>query len=203
MAEIIINGKPANTTGSLPAVGDKAPGFVLTKTDLSGISLNDLKGKNVILNIFPSIDTPVCSTSVRRFNTEVANLPNTAVLCVSMDLPFAHARFCTTEGISGVIPVSKMGDNSFGEDYGVMIADGMLKGLFARAVVAVNDEGIVIYSKFARDLSEEPDYNEVLTVFKKNDTGKTSLNICSGPMNAESARFDDPNEPCDDGRGGN
>ncbi len=201
MAEIMMKGKPANTSGFLPAVGNKAPEFNLTKTDLSSISLNELKGKNVIINIFPSIDTPVCSASVRRFNAEVANIQNTVVLCVSMDLPFAHDRFCAAEGISDVIPVSKMGENSFGEDYGVMIIDGLLRGLFARAVVAVDEDSRVVYSKFARDLSEEPDYNEVLSAFKNKDTDQASLNICSGPMNAESARLDNSNEPCDDGRG--
>ncbi len=202
MAEIMIKGKIANTSGILPVVGGTAPDFVLTKTDLSGIGLKDLKGKNVILNIFPSIDTPVCSASVRRFNSEVANTPNTVVLCVSMDLPFAHDRFCTTEGISGVIPASQMSGNSFGNDYGVMIIDGILRGLFARAVVAFDEEGTVIYSEFVKELGEEPDYKDVLSAFLNKDTGQASMNICAGPMNAESARFDDPNEPCDDGRGG-
>ncbi|WP_300668486.1 thiol peroxidase [Desulfoluna sp.] len=162
MAEIMIGGSPANTSGNLPNIGSKGPGFTLTKTDLSDISLPDLAGKRVVLNIFPSIDTPVCSASVRRFNREAAALTNTRVLSVSADLPFAHKRFCETEGIEGVIAVSELRTRGFGDAYGVRIAEGPLEGLLARAVVVLDEEGTVIYSSFAKDLKEEPPYDEIL-----------------------------------------
>jgi len=166
MAEIMIGGTPANTTGNLPDVGSKAPGFTLTKTDLSDVSLPDLAGKRIVLNIFPSIDTPVCSASVRRFNLEAASLTNTHVLSVSTDLPFAHKRFCEAEGIQGVIPVSELRTRGFGDTYGVRIAEGPLQGLLARAVVVLDEEGTVIYSSFSRDLKEEPPYEEILATLK-------------------------------------
>lgn len=162
MAVIMIGGTPANTTGNLPDVGSKAPGFTLTKTDLTDVSLPDLAGKRIVLNIFPSIDTPVCSASVRRFNQEAASLANTQVLSVSADLPFAHKRFCETEGIDGVIPVSELRTRGFGDAYGVRIAEGPLQGLLARAVVVLDEEGTVIYSSFSKDLKEEPPYEEIL-----------------------------------------
>lgn len=162
MAEIMIGGTPANTTGNLPGIGTKAPGFTLTKTDLSDVSLPDLAGKRVVLNIFPSIDTPVCSASVRRFNREAASLNNTQVLSVSADLPFAHKRFCETEGIEGVISVSELRTRGFGDVYGVRITEGPLEGLLARAVVVIDEGGTVIYSSFATDLKEEPPYEEIL-----------------------------------------
>ncbi|VFQ45674.1 thiol peroxidase [Desulfoluna butyratoxydans] len=162
MAVIMIGGTPANTTGNLPDVGSKAPGFTLTKTDLTDVSLPDLAGKRIVLNIFPSIDTPVCSASVRRFNQEAASLANTQVLSVSADLPFAHKRFCETEGIDGVTPVSELRTRGFGDAYGVRIAEGPLQGLLARAVVVLDEEGTVIYSSFSKDLKEEPPYDEIL-----------------------------------------
>ena len=162
MAVIMIGGTPANTTGNLPDVGSKAPGFTLTKTDLTDVSLPDLAGKRIVLNIFPSIDTPVCSASVRRFNQEAASLANTQVLSVSADLPFAHKRFCETEGIDGVTPVSELRTRGFGDAYGVRIAEGPLQGLLARAVVVLDEEGTVIYSSFSKDLKEEPPYEEIL-----------------------------------------
>lgn len=166
MAEIMIGGVPANTTGNLPGVGTKAPGFTLTKTDLSDVSLPDLAGKRVVLNIFPSIDTPVCSASVRRFNREAASLNNTQVLSVSADLPFAHKRFCETEGIEGVTAVSELRTRGFGDVYGVRITEGPLEGLLARAVVVIDEGGTVIYSSFATDLKEEPPYEEILATLK-------------------------------------
>ena len=166
MAQIMIGGSPANTTGNLPLLGSKAPGFTLTKTDLSDIGLPDLAGTRVVLNIFPSIDTPVCSASVRRFNVEAAALVNTQVLCVSADLPFAHKRFCETEGVEGVTAVSELRTRGFGDAYGVRIAEGPLEGLLARAVVVLDGEGTVIYAAFAKDLKEEPDYGEILATLK-------------------------------------
>lgn len=162
MATIMIGGTPANTTGNLPEVGSKAPGFTLTQTDLTDISLPDLAGKRVVLNIFPSVDTPVCSASVRRFNREAASLSNTRILCVSADLPFAHKRFCETEGIDGVVAVSELRTRGFGDAYGVRIADGPLQGLLARAVVVLDEEGTVLYASFAQDVKEEPPYDDIL-----------------------------------------
>ena len=166
MAQIMIGGNPANTTGNLPHIGSKAPGFTLTKTDLSDICLPDLAGKRVVLNIFPSIDTPVCSASVRRFNKEAATLEDTLVLSISADLPFAHKRFCETEGIEGVVAVSELRTRGFGDAYGVRIAEGPLEGLLARAVIVLDREGTVIYSSFAKDLKEEPPYEEILSILR-------------------------------------
>lgn len=166
MATILIGGTPANTTGNLPDVGSKAPGFTLTQTDLTDISLPDLAGKRVVLNIFPSIDTPVCSASVRRFNREAASLSNTRILGVSADLPFAHKRFCEAEGIDGVVAVSELRTRGFGDAYGVRIADGPLQGLLARAVVVLDEEGTVLYASFAQDVKEEPPYDEILATLK-------------------------------------
>jgi thiol peroxidase len=125
MAKITLGGNPINTIGDLPAVGEKAPDFLLTKTDLSDIVLKDVAGKKVVFNIFPSVDTPVCSASVRRFNTEISNFPNAVVLSVSLDLPFAHSRFCETEGLKDVIPLSELRTREFGDQYGVRMVDGV------------------------------------------------------------------------------
>src|ERR1043165_1363294 len=128
MASITLKGKPINTVGTLPAVGKKAPELRLTKSDLSDVGLKDFQGKKVVLNIFPSIDTGVCATSVRKFNQEAANLPNTVVVGVSRDLPFALKRFCGAEGINNVVTASALRDDSFGKTYGVTIADGPMAG---------------------------------------------------------------------------
>lgn len=162
MAQITIGGAPAQTTGSLPSVGQKAPAFALAGTDLSDVALSDFFGKRVVLNIFPSIDTPVCANSVRRFNTEASAIENTEVLCISADLPFAHGRFCAAEGIEGVTSLSQFRDQAFGKDYGVAIAEGPLAGLLARAIVIVDESGTVIYAAFADELKEEPNYEEAL-----------------------------------------
>ena len=166
MAEFKLNGNLTHTVSDLPKIGAQAPDFLLTKTDLSTISLKEVAGKKVILNIFPSIDTPVCSASVRRFNKEAGSLNNTIVLCVSRDLPFAHARFCEVEGLKGVVAVSEVRDDSFGNAYGVRIKEGVLQGLFARAVIILDETGKVIFSKLVEELKNEPDYDEVLRVLK-------------------------------------
>ena len=166
MAQITIGGQPAQTSGDLPKKGTAAPDFLLTKTDLSDIRLADFAGKKVILNIFPSIDTPVCSASVRKFNKEVIDLPGTVVLCVSLDLPFAHSRFCETEGIENVIPASELRNRNFGDDYGVRIIEGPLEGLLARSVVVIDKNGTVIYASFVKELKEEPPYEEILNTLK-------------------------------------
>jgi thiol peroxidase len=146
----------------LPESNSKAPGFTLTGKDLVDRTLEEYKGKRVILNIFPSIDTPVCANSVRRFNKEVSELENTVVLCISRDLPFAQARFCGAEGLDNVITLSSMKDDEFGRVYGVSIVDGPMQGLFARAVVVIDQEGVVKYTQLVPEIVDEPEYDKVL-----------------------------------------
>ena len=166
MAKITFKGNEVNTNGSLPAVGAEAPDFKGVKSDLSELHLKDLKGKNVILNIFPSLDTSVCATSVRKFNKLAASLPDTVVLAISKDLPFAHARFCTTEGIENVIPLSDFRFSDFDESYGVRMADGPLGGLLARAVVIVGKDGKVAYTELVPEITQEPDYDKAIEAVK-------------------------------------
>lgn len=166
MSEFKLKGNVFNTVGTLPAVGATAPGFSLTGTDLSETTLEELRGRRVVLNIFPSLDTDVCAASVRFFNAEAGGLADTVVLCASMDLPFAQKRFCGAEGLDDVIPVSDFRTGAFGRDYGVRIADGPLAGLLARSVVIVDAEGKVIYSQLCPETTEEPDYEAVLSVLR-------------------------------------
>ncbi|HRZ42952.1 MAG TPA: thiol peroxidase [Bacteroidales bacterium] len=162
MATIHLNGNPIHTLGQLPAAGTKAPAFQLIKSDLSPISLDELQGKRVVLNIFPSLDTGVCAASVRQFNKLAGEVGNTAVVCVSKDLPFAHGRFCSTEGLNNVITASDFRDGSFGRDYGLTIEDGPLAGLHSRAVVVLNEAGEVVYTEQVPDIVQEPDYEAAL-----------------------------------------
>ena len=162
MTKITLKGNPINTVGSLPHTGNSAPEFILTKTELTDVTLADFKGKKIILNIFPSLDTSVCATSVRRFNAEAEKLNNTVVLCVSRDLPFAHNRFCTVEGLKNVIPLSELRNIDFGKDYGVVITDGPLEGLFSRAIVVINEAGKVVYTEQVPEIAQEPDYEKAL-----------------------------------------
>jgi thiol peroxidase len=162
MAEITLKGNPIHTVGDLPAVGAEAPDFVLTGKDLSDVKLSDMRGKKVVLNIFPSLDTEVCAASVRRFNSEAQSRENTAVVCASLDLPFAHGRFCTTEGLENVVPASELRDRSFGDAYGVRIADGPLAGLLSRAIVVVDEAGKVVYTEQVPEIVEEPNYEAAL-----------------------------------------
>ena len=162
MTKITFKGNPVNTGGSLPDVGSLAPDFSLVKTDLSELKLSDLKGKNVVLNIFPSLDTGVCATSVRRFNKEASSLNNTTVLCISADLPFAAGRFCGAEGLENVVTLSTFRDSSFADKYGVLMTDGPLHGLLARAVVVVNSEGKVVYTELVPEIAQEPDYESAI-----------------------------------------
>ena len=166
MDEITLRGNPIHTSGDLPAIGADAPDFVLTKTDLSDVSKKDFAGKRVILNIFPSLDTPVCATSVRRFNEDAATVDNAEILCVSMDLPFAHNRFCTAEGLDKVTAVSELRNRSFGEGYGVGVVDGPMAGLFARAVVVLDEKGKVVYTELVPEIAQEPDYEKALAALK-------------------------------------
>lgn len=160
MAQITLRGNPINTVGELPAVGSPAPSFSLVGTDLGAVASDQFKGKSVLLNIFPSIDTPVCATSVRTFNERAAKSGAT-VLCVSNDLPFAQKRFCGAEGIENVTTASSFRD-SFGEDYGIALADGPMAGLLARAVVVVGADGNVVYSELVPEIAQEPDYDAAL-----------------------------------------
>ncbi len=162
MAKVTFKGSPVTTVGDLPAVGAAAPAFTLAGNDLSDVTLAGFAGKTVVLNIFPSIDTPVCAASVRRFNAEASALGETVVLCVSADLPFAHGRFCSVEGLDKVVPLSVFRAPEFGRDYGVAISEGPLRGLLARAVVIVDETGIVKYSRLVAEITEEPDYEAAL-----------------------------------------
>jgi thioredoxin-dependent peroxiredoxin len=166
MATITLQGHPINAIGELPPVGSPAPTFTLTKTDLSDASLSDYAGKRVILNIFPSLDTPICAMSVRRFNTEANNLVNTSVLCISRDLPFAQARFCGAEGLENVLTLSDFHATSFGRDYGVLITDSPLRDLFCRALIVIDEEGRVIHSQLVPEIAQEPDYDQALAALK-------------------------------------
>lgn len=166
MAQIFFQNIPVQTAGQLPAVGTKAPDFTLTGGDLKDIHLSDYAGKRVVLNIFPSIDTGVCAASVRKFNKEANEMPNTVILCVSMDLPFASARFCAAEGLENVIPASAFRSPTFVKDYGVEMVDGPLKGLLARAVVVIDGKGEIIYEQLVDQITSEPDYAAVLKVLK-------------------------------------
>lgn len=166
MATITFKGGKVNTSGELPAKGTVAPDFTLVKSDLSEISLKDLKGKKIILNIFPSIDTGVCAASVRKFNKEAAGFSNTVVLAISADLPFATGRFCTTEGIENVHPASVFRNPEFAKAYGVLMTDGPLKGLLARSVVAIDADGKVIYTELVPEVTSEPDYEAAVKAIK-------------------------------------
>jgi len=162
MAQVTLGGNPVNTSGNLPAVGSAAPAFTLTNTDLSDVSLADYAGKRVVLNIFPSIDTPVCAASVKRFNEEAAKLGDAVVLCVSADLPFAHKRFCGAEGIDKVESLSTVRGGGFGDAYGVRLVDGPLAGVLARAIVVVGADGKVTHSQLVPEIKQEPDYTAAL-----------------------------------------
>lgn len=162
MATITFKGNEIQTAGSLPAVGSSAPDFRLTNSNLADISLAEFKGKRVILNIFPSIDTEICAISTRRFNEEAQALDNTAVVCVSKDLPFAHARFCGAEGLENVVSASEFKDSSFSDAYGVLMEGGPLAGLMSRAVVVLDTDGKVIYAEQVPEIVQEPDYAAAL-----------------------------------------
>ena len=166
MATTHFKGGPVNTCGDVPATGQKAPEATLTGGDLSDTSISGLQGSKLVLNIFPSIDTPVCAASVRKFNESAAALENTKVLCISRDLPFAQGRFCGAEGIENVTMLSEMRDDGFGKAYGVRITDGPLTGLFARAVIVIDENGNVAYSQLNNEIAEEPDYDAVLSCLK-------------------------------------
>ncbi|MFC1815588.1 thiol peroxidase [Thermodesulfobacteriota bacterium] len=167
MAHITLKGNPIETIGELPIVNTQAPPFTLTKTDLTDGKLEDFLGKTIILNIFPSIDTAVCATSVRRFNQEAGDLEDTVVLCISADLPFAHQRFCEGEGLKNVIPLSTFRNANFGKDYGVTITSGSLAGLLSRAIIIIDKSGTVVYTEQVPEIAQDPDFETALEFLSK------------------------------------
>jgi thioredoxin-dependent peroxiredoxin len=166
MAFITLKGNSTQTIGNLPKIGTKAPNFKLTATDLSIKTLEDYKGQKVILNIFPSIDTGTCAASVRSFNTKAAGLINTKVLCISRDLPFAQARFCGAEGIENVLNLSDFATGKFGKEYGLEISSGPLANLHSRAIVILDENGIVTYTEQVPEIVDEPNYENALNAVK-------------------------------------
>ncbi|MDO5980885.1 thiol peroxidase [Flavivirga spongiicola] len=162
MATVTLKGNSIETSGNLPQVGSLAPDFTLTATDLSTKTLNDFKGQKLVLNIFPSIDTGTCAQSVRQFNKEASQLENTKVLCISHDLPFAHARFCGAEGLDNVISLSDYKDGSFGKTYGLNFITGPLEALHSRSVIIVDENGTVKYTEQVSETVDEPNYKAAL-----------------------------------------
>lgn len=162
MADITLKGNPINTIGNLPKVGSKASEFSLKTVALARNSLSDFIGKNIVLNIFPSVDTGTCATSVREFNKQAAKLENTVVLCISKDLPFAQARFCGAEGIENVVMLSDFANGSFGKDYGLEIINGPLADLHSRAVIVIDTNGKVVHTEQVPDIVDEPNYEAAL-----------------------------------------
>jgi thiol peroxidase len=162
MANITLGGNPIHTSGELPTVGSKSPDFTLVQNDLSTSSLNDFKGSKVVLNIFPSIDTGTCATSVRTFNQKASALDNTKVLCISRDLPFAQKRFCGAEGLENVVNLSDFNTGKFGKDFGLEITDGPLVGLHSRVVIVLDENGTVKYVEQVGEIADEPNYDAAL-----------------------------------------
>ena len=162
MSQITFKGNPVNTSGSLPAVGSVAPDFKLVNTDLSEVSLADFAGKKVIINIFPSVDTGVCALQLQTFNQRVADMDDTALLFVSLDLPFAFGRFCGAEGIENAVTASDFRNRSFAQDYGVDMTDGPLAGLYARAVLVLDADHKITYSELVPEIAQEPNYDAAL-----------------------------------------
>ncbi|WP_455380717.1 thiol peroxidase [Acidihalobacter prosperus] len=162
MAEITLQGNSIHTNGDLPKADSQAPDFVLVNGDLEDVNLSSYAGKKKLLNIVPSLDTPVCATSTKKFNEFAKKNPDVVMLVISADLPFAQQRFCGDEGLSNVVPLSMMRNNSFAKDYGVMIEDGPLAGVTARAVVVLDEQDRVIYTQLVPEIGDEPDYEGAL-----------------------------------------
>ena len=162
MAEITLQGNKVNTNGVVPQIGSSAPDFILVDSDLNDLSLSNYDGKNIILNIIPSLDTPVCQKSTKIFNEKASNLSDVIVLAVSADLPFAMKRFCSAESIESVKPMSMMRSRNFAKDYGVLLVDGPLSGITARAVVVINKDKKIIHSELVQEIANEPNYEAAL-----------------------------------------
>jgi thiol peroxidase len=167
MARITLKGNPVHTSGELPEIGEQAPPFTLARTDLGDCALEDFEGRRVVLNIFPSLDTATCATSVRTFNARAGEVPNTTILCISADLPFAQKRFCGAEGLDFVIPVSAFRSPEFGQAFGLTLVDGPLKGLLARAIVVLDANGTVVHTELVPEIAQEPDYEAALDILKQ------------------------------------
>ena len=166
MANITLGGQPITTNGELPAVGADAPAFTLTTGDLADVGLKDFAGKKKLLNIVPSLDTPTCALSTKKFNEQAAKHPNTVMLIVSADLPFAQKRFCSTENTNSVKTLSMMRSRNFAKDYGVLITDGLLAGITARAVVVIDENDKVVYAELVPEIKQEPNYEKALAALK-------------------------------------
>ncbi|MDP2424503.1 MAG: thiol peroxidase [Bacteroidales bacterium] len=162
MRSITLKGNIVHISGELPSIGSKAPDFKLVKSDLGEMALSELKGKKVLLNISPSLDTGICATALRVFNEKAAGIPNTIILAITKDLPFAMGRFCTAEGIENVISLSAFRDQEFGRLYGIEIIDGPFAGLLARSIVVVDENGKVVYTELVPEIAQEPDYEKAL-----------------------------------------
>ena len=162
MATVTLKGNPVRTSGDLPKVGASCPAYTLAKTDLSDLSSAEFKGKRVVLNIFPSIDTPTCAASVRTFNKRASEKPNTVILCVSADLPFAQKRFCGAEGLENVVPASTFRNPDFLTDFGIRLEESGLRGLCARSVVVVDEGGVVRHAELVPEIAQEPNYDAAL-----------------------------------------
>ncbi len=167
MANITLKGNPFHTSGELPAVGASAPNFRLVSADLQDVTLETYKGKTKVLNIVPSLDTPVCAVSARKFNEKAASIRDAVVLVVSADLPFAMKRFCSTEGLHNVLPLSMMRGRNFAKEYGTLITDGPLEGISARAVVVIDANDKVVYSQLVTEIGDEPNYDAALAAIAK------------------------------------
>lgn len=166
MATVTLHGNTIHTNGELPAVGSEAPDFALVDSELNNVTLDNFKGKRKLLNIFPSIDTPTCATSTRKFNEAAASQTDAALLMISADLPFAMSRFCAAEGIDQVTTLSMMRSRNFAKDYGVLITDGPLEGIAARAVVVLDENNKVLYNQLVSEIGDEPDYEQALAALK-------------------------------------
>ncbi len=162
MAQTALQGNPVSLSGELPAVGTQAPDFRLTTSDLQDVSLADYAGKKKLISIVPSLDTEVCARSTKKFNEALATRPDAVALIVSADLPFAAGRFCTSEGLENVIPLSMMRSRKFAKDYGVLIEDGPLAGITARALVVLDAKDRVVYTQLVPEITQEPDYDAAL-----------------------------------------
>jgi len=163
MADITLGGTPVQTNGTIPSKGDQLADFDLIKTDLSHCTLSDFKGQRVVLNIFPSVDTDTCATSVRKFNERASSMENTVVACVSRDLPFAQKRFCGAEGLDKVINLSDFRDGSFGRDYKLTFSNGPFEGLHSRVVIVADEEGKVLHSEQVQEVADEPNYDAAIS----------------------------------------
>ena len=164
MAQLTFKGNPVETAGTFPVVGDDAPNFILVKTDLSELSLSDLKGKKIIFNIFPSVDTAVCALQLKKFSKIISNMNNTILVFASLDLPFAFSRFCAAEGIDNAITASDFRYRSLEKHYGAAMINGPLSGLYARAVLVLNEQHQVIYSELVKEITNEPNYDAAIAV---------------------------------------